>query len=97
MKNTLSITHLPNGRYKTEITAYDGTYVMEMHRIGLHDSKILRMLLEKNYYQHFPGVWYVTFINYQHTIQRPSLESAIDQAQEYIFSRDNSVDYGGFC
>lgn len=97
MKNTLSITHMPDGRYKTEITTYDGTQIMEIHRTGLHDSKILRKIQEKNYYQHFPGLWYISFVNDQHVIQRPNLESAIDVAQEYIFMRDNSIDYDGFC
>jgi hypothetical protein len=97
MKNTLTICQLPDGRYKTEIDAYDGSTVMEIHRAGLHDSKVLRKIQEKNYYQRWPGTWYIVFAGQQHVIHRPSLESAIDVAQEYIFSRDNTIDYSGFC
>jgi hypothetical protein len=70
---------------------------MEIHRLGLHDSKVLRKIKEYNYYQHFPGTWYIIFAGQQHVIHRPSLESAIEVAQEYIFARDNSTDYSDFC
>lgn len=97
MDNVLSIDRLPDGRIRTEIVAYDGTKIMELHRLGLHDSKVLRKLQERNYYQGFKGLWTIIFSGPTHQIQRPSFESAIDQAQEYIFMRDNTIDYDGFC
>jgi hypothetical protein len=98
MKNILSITHQADGRYKTEMSLIDGVKVMEMHRKGLHDSKILRHLKERNYYQHLPGKWCIQFVNDPHTINHDTLEGAIDKAQDYIFNRDNSdIEYEGIC
>ncbi len=95
--NTLSVDRMPDGRIRTEILLCDGTKIMELHRNGLHDSKVLRAMLERKYYQHLKGFWTINFSGPSHSIQRPSFESAVDQAQEYIFSRDNSIDYSGFC
>lgn len=97
MKNTLSITQLPDGRFRTEINAYDGITIVEVHRAGLHDSKVLSQMQAKKYYQQFPGIWYIVFPDAHNVIQRPSFDSAVDVAQDYIFNRDNSVDYSGFC
>lgn len=74
----------------------DGTKVMEIHRHGKHDSKILKHIKERNYYQHLKGKWCIQFVDDPHTITRDTLNEAIDKSDEYIFSRDNSVD-DGFC
>lgn len=97
MKNILSVCDLSDGRVKTEIIFIDGSSIMEIHRQGLSDAKVLYKLQEKKFYQHFPGVWEIIFPAETHIIQRPSFDLVIGAAQEYIFNRDNSIDYSGFC
>jgi hypothetical protein len=97
MNNILSITTLPNGCVKTEIFTSDGVSCIEIHRIGLSDAKVLYNLLNKKFYQQFSGEWFITFIDDQHVITSSTFEIAIDTAQQYIFRRDNSTDYSGYC
>jgi len=97
MNNTLSITALPDGRIKTEILTSDRASCMEIHRKGLSDARVLTKLLEKKFYQRFNGEWYITFIDNHHVIYKPTFEVAVDAAQDYIFRRDNSDDYSGYC
>jgi hypothetical protein len=96
MLNTISIEELSNGRIKTEFATTDGVTHMEIHRHGLSDAKVLRKLQEKKFYQHFSGAWCVCFLDTPQLIQRPTFDAAIDAAQEFIFNRDNQVDYSGF-
>ena len=97
MNNKLSITTLPDGRVKTEILTSDRVLCMEIHRIGLSDAKVLTRLLEKKFYQHFSGEWYITFIDTHHAIHKPTFEVLVGAAQDYIFRRDNAIDYSGYC
>ena len=96
MNNTLTVTTV-NGCVCTEIVTSDGVTTMEIHQQGLHDSKVLSRLFEKKFYQRYAGEWIITFPEDQRVISKPTLESAIDAAQVFIFSRDNTVDYSGFC
>lgn len=96
--NILSITHLPDGCYQTDMVLQGGVKVMEIHRKGLHDSKVLTEILSRNYYQNLPGSWRIHFVDDPHTISESKLVDAIDKAQMYIFSHDNSdYGYGGIC
>ena len=97
MDNTLTVEILPDKRVKTEFVTYDGVTSMEIHRHGLPDAKVLKKLLDKNYYQRFKGSWILAFPDDPKLIMRATFEEVIDAAQEYIFSRDNSTDYSGFC
>ena len=97
MNNTLSITILPDGCVKTEILTSDHVLCMEIHRNGLPDAKILTKLSDKKFYQYFRGEWHITFIDDRHVITRSTFEVAVDAAQDYIFRRDNSEDYSGYC
>lgn len=96
MKNTLSVT-IANGCVRTDFVTTDGVTSMEIHRAGLSDAKVLNKLLDKKFYQHFKGEWIITFSDEQHVISKPTFEALIDAAQIYIFARDNSTDYSGFC
>ena len=97
MLNTLSVEELPDGRIKTEFVTTDGVTCMEIHRHGLSDAKVLRKLQEKKFYQYIKGAWCICFIDTPQLIHRPTFNAAIDVAQEFIFNRDNQIDYSGFC
>lgn len=97
MNNTLTITFLNDGRVQTDITFYDGSTSMEIHRQNLHDSKVLRKMQEKKYYQHKPGEWILVFPDDNKVIRKATFDEAIEAAQEFIFERDNTTDYSGFC
>lgn len=89
MKNTLSVKTV-NGCVCTEFATIDGVTSMEIHRAGLHDSKVLHKILEKKFYQRLKGEWVIKFPESYHEIFKPTFESLIDAAQVFIFSRDNS-------
>jgi hypothetical protein len=97
MKNTLSVITLPDKRIQTEIATLDGVTVMEIHRAGLSDAKVLTAMEERKYFQHFKGEWVLSFPEEQVVISNPKFEKVIDLAQIHIFTRDNTIDYSGFC
>lgn len=97
MKNTLSVITCADGRVQTDFVTIDGVTSMEIHRKGLHDSKVLRRIQEKKFYQYFEGEWILTFPEEHKVIIKPTFDDLIASAQEYIFFRDNNIDYSGFC
>jgi hypothetical protein len=97
MKNTLSVTVLSDNRIRTDITTLDGVSVMEIHRSGLSDAKVLTAMADRKYFQHFKGEWLLTFPAEQVVLSDAKFEKVIDLAQIHIFTRDNTTDYSGFC
>lgn len=97
MKNTLSVKTLPSGSVQTDFVTHDTVSSMEIHRAGLHDSKVLEKILEKKYYQHIKGDWEITFPDDQWTVTKPTFAKAVEAAQMHIFSRDNNISYDGFA
>lgn len=97
MKNTLSVKLVTGGCVQTDFVTYDRVSCMEIHRAGLHDSKVLEKLLEKKYYQHIKGDWEITFPDDQWTTTKPTFEKAVEAAQMHIFSRDNNISYDGYA
>lgn len=98
MNNTLTICQIleSNNRIKTKIETFDGVTIIEIHAEGFSDARILKSILEKNYYQHLKGDWCIVFPESQHIIQHASLETAIGVAQEYIINRDNYIEFTEF-
>jgi len=95
-KNTLSIKFREDGSVQTDITTADGSSMMEIHRRDLHDSVVLRKIQERKYYQDKSGEWIFTFPQSNRAIQMPTFDKAVDAAQEFIFFRDNGIEYDGF-
>lgn len=95
MKNTITVTTLPNKQVKTDIVTCDGVSRMEMHKPGLSDSKVLKRLHALKHYQHFKGEWVIVFPKEDHAITKPDFNKLMSAADMYIFNRDNSVGYDG--
>lgn len=97
MKNTLSIqTHI-GGSVQTDIVTYDHVSCMEIHRVGLYESKVLEKLVEKKYYQHIKGSWEISFPDDNWSTTQTTFDKAVEAAQMHIFSRDNNISYDGFA
>ncbi len=74
MKNTLTVTTLSDRRIQTDFVTVDGVQMMEIHRQGLSDAKVLTKLLEGKYFQNFKSEWQITFADEFHTIAKPTFE-----------------------
>jgi hypothetical protein len=89
---------MTDGRVCTEFTTYDGVKTMEIHRHGLHDSKVLAKILDTKYYQDIPGDWILYFTNTNKRIENSKFDKLVEAGQFYIFDRDNADDdYSGYC
>lgn len=89
-KNTLNITVLADGRVKTIIVTTDGVKRMEIHRQGLSDASVLHRIMDKKFYQGFHARWYIYFEQTNRMFSDDSFETAVQEAQQYIFNRDNN-------
>jgi hypothetical protein len=97
MKNRLSVKTLPDKRVQTDIQLIDGSTAMEIHIQGLYESKVLKKLLDKKFYQHFKGDWEISFPDDQWVATHSTFEKAIDAGDTHIFNRDNTISYDDMC
>lgn len=88
MKNTLEIRTV-KGVVETIIVTTDGVTSMEKHREWLSDEKVLELLRNKKFYQHFKGSWQITFPQEHKTFLDSTFDKVIGAALLYIFERDN--------